>query len=120
MGKIKFTIFFHFPAVRIGFTVVILKFGNEDFTDPKDPVDPHWFVVVVLRSQVFLTQHLKPSTCRFDVQCAANNHSPKYGVMHEKNLPIVCYFAMLCNVNLRITSLRAYSKRCLRYVAYTV
>ena len=44
------------------FTVLILKLGIPNFTDSgllnmtKDPspTDPHWFVVVVLRSQVFL------------------------------------------------------------------
>ena len=43
------------------FTVLILKFGTQNFTDPgllnmtmKDPADPHLFVVVVLPSQVFL------------------------------------------------------------------
>ena len=38
-------------------SVLILKFGTPNFTDPgllnmtKDPVDPHWFVVVVLPSR---------------------------------------------------------------------
>ena len=43
------------------FTVLILKLGIPNFTDPgllnmtmKDPADPHWFGVVGLPSQVFL------------------------------------------------------------------
>lgn len=54
-----FFFFYHFSCRKDQFTVLILKFGIEDFTDhlsrsTKVPVDPHLFVVVVLPSQEFL------------------------------------------------------------------
>lgn len=47
--------FYHFSCRKDQFTVLILKFGIEDFTDhlsrsTKVPVDPHLFVVVVLHA----------------------------------------------------------------------
>lgn len=47
--------FYHFSSRKDQFTVLILKFGIEDFTDhlsrsTKVPVDPHLFVVVVLHA----------------------------------------------------------------------
>ena len=48
-----FLYFFHHSSCRKDqFTVLIFKFGTQDFTDPGDP---HWFVVEVLLSQVFLS-----------------------------------------------------------------
>ena len=47
-----FLSFFIFSiTLKDQFTVLILTFGNMTM---KDPADPHWFVVVVLPSQVFL------------------------------------------------------------------
>ena len=51
--------FYHSSYRKDHFTVLNLKFGTQDFTDPrstKDPADPQWFVVVVLTSQVFPSQ----------------------------------------------------------------
>ena len=51
--------FYHSSCRKDQFTVSNLKFGTQDFTDPrstKDPADPQWFVVVVLTSQVFPLQ----------------------------------------------------------------
>ena len=57
-----FLSFFIFSiTLKDQFTVLILKLGIPNITDPgllnmtmKDPADPHWFVVVVLPSQVLL------------------------------------------------------------------
>ena len=53
-----FVYFLHYSSCRKDqFTVLILKFGTQDFTNPglqKIRPDPHWFVVMVLPSQVFL------------------------------------------------------------------
>ena len=53
-----FLYFLHYSSCRKDqFTVLILKFGTQDFTNPglqKIRPDPHWFVVMVLPSQVFL------------------------------------------------------------------
>ena len=53
--------FYHSFCRKDQFTVLSLKFGTQDFNwsrSTKDPVDPHWFVVVVLPCvcvlQVFL------------------------------------------------------------------
>ena len=62
--------FYHFSCRKDQFTVLILKFGIEDFIDhlsgpTKDPAVhiPHWFVDVVLPSQEFLwTNKLLAST----------------------------------------------------------
>ena len=51
--------FYHSSCRKDQFTVSNLKFGTQDFTDPrstKDPADRQWFVVVVLTSQVFPVQ----------------------------------------------------------------
>ena len=51
--------FYHSSCRKDHFTVLNLKFGTQDFTDPrstKDPADPQWFVFVVLTSQVFPLQ----------------------------------------------------------------
>ena len=48
--------FYHFSCRK---DLKILKFGTQDFTDPrstKDPADPQLFVFVVLTSQVFPLQ----------------------------------------------------------------
>ena len=44
--------FYHFSSRKDQFTVLRLKFGTQDFTDPDpDPAVPHWFVFVDLSSQ---------------------------------------------------------------------
>ena len=58
--------FYHSSCRKDQFTVFSLKFGFQDFTDPglliKEPVDPHWFVVVVMTSQMFLVALVPTST----------------------------------------------------------
>ena len=55
-----FLFFFFFITLKDQVTVLILKFGTPNFTDPgllnmtKDRADPHWFVVVIFPLQVFL------------------------------------------------------------------
>ena len=51
------------PALKDQFTVLILilKFDNEDFTDPgllKRPAGPHWVVAVVLHVTSVIKQQL--------------------------------------------------------------
>ena len=64
MKIVFFLFFFFFITLKDQVTVLILKFGTPTFTDPgllnmsKDPADPHWFVVVVFPSQVFLIYRL--------------------------------------------------------------
>ena len=49
-----FLYFFHHSFCRKDqFIVLIFKFGTQDFTDP---ANPHWFVVEVLLSRMFLIQ----------------------------------------------------------------
>jgi len=48
--------FYHSSCCKDQITVLSLKFGFQDFTDPglpKDPAEHDWFVVVVLPAQVF-------------------------------------------------------------------
>ena len=64
MKIVFFLFFFFFITLKDQVTVLILKFGTPNFTDPgllnmsKNPADPHWFVVVVFPSQVFLIYRL--------------------------------------------------------------
>ena len=64
MKIVFFLFFFFFITLKDQVTDLILKFGTSNFTDPgllnmsKDPADPHWFVVVVFPSQVFLIYRL--------------------------------------------------------------
>ena len=64
MKIVFFLFFFFFITLKDQVTVLILKLGTPTFTDPgllnmsKDPADPHWFVVVVFPSQVFLIYRL--------------------------------------------------------------
>ena len=54
---VLFLYFFQHSSCRKDqFNVLILKFGTQDFYGSRSSKCPHWFVVVVLPSQVFSTK----------------------------------------------------------------